>query len=129
MTEKKNIWESILGKYGQGMSTEYVVREVLLGVTICFAQIPESVAFAFMANIKPPIALHAAWVVGFICSAFGGRPGMVNGATGAFAAIVGTFIPPAGTGNNGPGVELLFPSATRSRPQSLFLKPLEGSLR
>ena len=50
-----------------------------------------------MANIKPPIALHAAWIVGFICSAFGGRPGMVNGATGAFAAIVGTFIPPAGT--------------------------------
>ncbi|CAE7633648.1 APX8 [Symbiodinium sp. CCMP2456] len=95
---------------GEGLSTEYVIREVLLGVTICFAQIPESVAFAFMANIKPPIALHAAWIVGFICSAFGGRPGMVNGATGAFAAIIGTFIPPAGTGNNGEGVELLFPS-------------------
>ena len=61
------------------------------------------VAFAFMANIKPPIALHAAWIVGFICSAFGGRPGMVNGATGAFAAIVGTFIPPAGGGWRGLG--------------------------
>lgn len=106
----KSIFERYLGKYGEGLSTEYVIREVLLGVTICFAQIPESVAFAFMANIKPPIALHAAWIVGFICSAFGGRPGMVNGATGAFAAIIGTFIPPAGTGNNGEGVELLFPS-------------------
>jgi len=93
-----------------GWTREYVAREVLLGVTICFAQIPESVAFAFMANIKPPIALHAAWMVGLICSVFGGRPGMVNGATGAFAAIVGTFIPNAGTGNNGPGIELLFPS-------------------
>ncbi|CAJ1438663.1 unnamed protein product [Effrenium voratum] len=105
-----NVFQKVFGKYAEGVTTEYVIREVLLGVTICFAQIPESVAFAFMANIKPPIALHAAWIVGFICSAFGGRPGMVNGATGAFAAIVGTFIPPAGTGNNGPGVELLFPS-------------------
>eukprot|EP00438_Fugacium_kawagutii_P012211 Skav207869 [mRNA] locus=scaffold1988:154395:156320:+ [translate_table: standard] len=110
MADSGTVWTKLFGKYGQGMSTEYIVREVLLGVTICFAQIPESVAFAFMANIKPPIALHAAWIVGFICSAFGGRPGMVNGATGAFAAIVGTFIPPAGTGNNGEGVELLFPS-------------------
>jgi len=94
----------------KGMSWDYIVREVLLGVTICFAQIPESVAFAFMAHVKPPIALHAAWMVGLICSLFGGRPGMVNGATGAFAAIIGTFIPNAGTGENGPGVELLFPS-------------------
>eukprot|EP00913_Durusdinium_trenchii_P021460 g20168.t1 len=108
--DPESVWQKIFGKYAEGLTTEYVVREVLLGLTICFAQIPESVAFAFMANIKPPIALHAAWIVGFICSAFGGRPGMVNGATGAFAAIVGTFIPPAGTGNNGEGVELLFPS-------------------
>ena len=46
---------------------------------------PESVAFAFMAHIKPPIALHAAWIVGLICTVFGGRSGMVNGAEGAFA--------------------------------------------
>jgi len=94
----------------KGYTAEYVTREVLLGVTICFAQIPESVAFAFMAHVKPHIALHAAWMVGFICSAFGGRPGMVNGATGAFAAIIGTFVTQGGTGNNGDGVELLFPS-------------------
>jgi len=102
--------KEILAARTEGLTMEYVTREVLLGVTICFAQIPESVAFAFMANVKPPIALHAAWMVGLICSVFGGRPGMVNGATGAFAAIIGTFIPNAGTGNNGPGVELLFPS-------------------
>lgn len=214
---EESVWQKIFGKYAEGLTTEYVVREVLLGLTICFAQIPESVAFAFMAtqltntqtdnlvqavdlgmlwssknaryaivdlsscqvvalvlvpyqscpcrfgilplvaigpvlhqggsgpprysrflhgpsdssptalegrsarppeaNIKPPIALHAAWIVGFICSAFGGRPGMVNGATGAFAAIVGTFIPPAGTGNNGEGVELLFPSVAWHRPR------------
>lgn len=98
------------GTAESGWKVDYITREVLLGITICFAQIPESIAFAYMANIKPSIALHAAWMVGIICSVFGGRPGMVNGATGAFAAIIGTFIPSAGTGNNGEGVELLFPS-------------------
>jgi SulP family sulfate permease len=89
----------------------YVLKECLLGATIGFAQIPESVAFAYMAHIKPPLALHAAWMVGLICSIFGGRPGMVNGATGAFAAIIGTFLPkPDKAGGNGEGVELLFPS-------------------
>uniref|UniRef100_A0A7S2F2H0 SLC26A/SulP transporter domain-containing protein n=1 Tax=Alexandrium andersonii TaxID=327968 RepID=A0A7S2F2H0_9DINO len=89
----------------------FVKNEVLLGITICFAQIPESVAFAFMAHIKPHIAIHAAWVVGLICSLFGGRTGMVNGAEGAFAAIIATMIPPpAQQGGNGAGIELLFPS-------------------
>jgi len=94
-----------------GYTTQYVTKETLLGLTIGFAQIPESVAFAFLANIKPPIALHAAWMVGLFCSLFGGRPGMVNGATGAFAAIIATFLPePLEDGGNGLGVETLFPS-------------------
>mmetsp|Transcript_468 Transcript_468/g.1305 ORF Transcript_468/g.1305 Transcript_468/m.1305 type:complete len:597 (-) Transcript_468:69-1859(-) len=89
----------------------YVKNEVSLGLTICFAQIPESVAFAFMAHIKPHIAIHAAWVVGLICSLFGGRTGMVNGAEGAFAAIISTMIPePTTPGGNGDNIELLFPS-------------------
>jgi MFS superfamily sulfate permease-like transporter len=94
-----------------GITPTYVIKECLLGATIGFAQIPESVAFAYLANIKPPLALHAAWMVGLICSLFGGRPGMVNGATGAFAAIIGTFLPkPDKAGGNGDGIELLFPS-------------------
>ncbi len=90
---------------------DFIKTEVLLGITICFAQIPESVAFAFMAHIKPPVALHAAWVVGLICTVFGGRSGMVNGAEGAFAAIISTLVDlPEEKGGNGEGVELLFPS-------------------
>ena len=90
---------------------EFVKTEVLLGITICFAQIPESVAFAFMAHIKPPVALHAAWVVGLICTLLGGRSGMVNGAEGAFAAIISTLVAePEQPGQNGAGIELLFPS-------------------
>ena len=90
---------------------EFVKTEVLLGITICFAQVPESVAFAFMAHIKPPVALHAAWVVGLICTLLGGRSGMVNGAEGAFAAIISTMVAePDIPGGNGAGIELLFPS-------------------
>lgn len=90
---------------------EFLKTEILLGITICFAQVPESVAFAFMAHIKPPVALHAAWVVGLICTLFGGRSGMVNGAEGAFAAIISTMVAvPTTQGGNGEGIELLFPS-------------------
>jgi len=95
----------------EGWTVKHVTKEVLLGLTIGFAQIPESVAFAFLAHVKPPIALHAAWMIGLVCSIFGGRPAMVNGATGAFAAIISTFLPPpVENGGNGAGIELLFPS-------------------
>ena len=90
---------------------EVWVREVLLGIIICFAQVPESIAFAYMAHVRPPVAMHAAWVVGLICGLFGGRPGMVNGATGAFAAIINTFLSkPEDPGGNAKEIELLFPS-------------------
>jgi SulP family sulfate permease len=108
---KKGGFAGFLEANMEGVTKEYIVREVLLGTTIGFAQVPESVAFAFLANVAPPIALHSAWMVGLMCSLFGGRPGMVNGATGAFAAIIGTFLPePTIDGGNGAGVELLFPS-------------------
>lgn len=49
--------------------------------------------------------------MGIVCGLLGGRPGMVNGATGAFAAIIKSFLaPPASEGGNGAGIELLFPT-------------------
>ncbi len=90
---------------------DFLKKEILLGVTICFAQIPESVAFAFMAHVAPPVALHAAWIVGIIGVLLGGRSGMVEGAEGAFAAIIATFVDkPEQRGMNGANVELLFPA-------------------
>lgn len=84
-------------------------NELLLGLIIACAQIPESVAFAFLANVDPSIAIHSAWVMGLICGLFGGRPAMINGATGAFAAIISTFVKePSTTGRSGDGVEVLF---------------------
>lgn len=97
--------------WSAGEKFSFVKTEVLLGITICFAQVPESVAFAIMAHIKPPVALHAAWVVGLICTIFGGRSGMVNGAEGAYAAIISTFVDvPTEDLGNGDGILLLFPS-------------------
>ncbi|XP_065176004.1 putative sulfate transporter YbaR [Sycon ciliatum] len=84
-------------------------NELILGFIIAFAQIPESVAFAFLAGLEPSIAIHSAWIMGLICAIFGGRPAMINGATGAFASIIGTFITqPAVSGRSGEGVETLF---------------------
>ncbi|KAG8469992.1 hypothetical protein KFE25_006447 [Diacronema lutheri] len=89
----------------------YVKTEVLLGVVISFAQVPESVSFAFLAHVRPAVALHSAWIVGLVCALFGGRPGMIHGASGAFAAVIATFLSkPNALGESGDGVELLFPS-------------------
>eukprot|EP00923_Selenidium_pygospionis_P037908 GHVN01066337.1.p1 GENE.GHVN01066337.1~~GHVN01066337.1.p1 ORF type:complete len:634 (+),score=59.17 GHVN01066337.1:3438-5339(+) len=73
-------------------SASYYIKETTIGLIISFAQVPESVAFAFMAKVEPAVALHAAWIVGVISSCFGGRSGMISGATGAMAAVVGSFV-------------------------------------
>ncbi len=63
-------------------------NEVLSGLTVALALIPEAVAFAFIAGLSPLTGLYAAFVMGFITSIFGGRPGMISGATGAVAVVI-----------------------------------------
>jgi SulP family sulfate permease len=62
--------------------------EVLSGLTVATALIPEAVAFALIAGLSPLTGLYAAFVVGLITSVFGGRPGMISGATGAIAVVL-----------------------------------------
>jgi SulP family sulfate permease len=62
--------------------------EVLSGLTVALALIPEAVAFALIAGLSPLTGLYAAFVVGLITSIFGGRPGMISGATGAIAVVI-----------------------------------------
>lgn len=62
--------------------------EVLSGLTVAMALIPEAVAFALIAGLSPLVGLYAAFVVGLITSIFGGRPGMISGATGAIAVVL-----------------------------------------
>ena len=62
--------------------------EILSGLTVALALIPEAVAFAFIAGLSPLTGLYAAFVMGFVTSIFGGRPGMISGATGAVAIVI-----------------------------------------
>lgn len=62
--------------------------EVLSGLTVALALIPEAVAFAFIAGLSPLTGLYAAFMVGLVTSIFGGRPGMISGATGAVAVVI-----------------------------------------
>ena len=62
--------------------------ELLAGLTVALALVPEAVAFAFVAGVDPLVGLYAAFIVGLITAAFGGRPGMISGATGALAVVM-----------------------------------------
>ena len=62
--------------------------EVLSGLTVALALVPEAVAFAFVAGVEPLVGLYAALMVGLVTSIFGGRPGMISGATGALAVVM-----------------------------------------
>jgi SulP family sulfate permease len=62
--------------------------DILSGLTVALALVPEAVAFAFVAGVNPLVGLYAAFMVGIITSVFGGRPGMISGATGAMAVVM-----------------------------------------
>ncbi len=62
--------------------------EVLSGITVALALVPEAVAFALIAGLSPLTGLYAAFVVGLVASLLGGRPGMISGATGAVAVVI-----------------------------------------
>lgn len=63
-------------------------NEVLSGLTVALALIPEAIAFALIAGLSPLTGLYAAFSVGLITAVFGGRPGMISGATGAIAVVI-----------------------------------------
>ena len=62
--------------------------EVLSGLTVALALVPEAVAFALIAGLSPLTGLYAAFVLGLVTSVLGGRPVMISGATGAIAVVV-----------------------------------------
>ena len=66
--------------------------ELLAGLTVALALVPEAVAFAFVAGVHPLVGLYAAFIVGLITAAIGGRPGMISGATGALAVVMVSLV-------------------------------------
>lgn len=69
-----------------------VKNDVLSGITVALALVPEAVAFAFVAGVDPLVGLYAAFMMGLITSIFGGRPGMISGATGALAVVMVSLV-------------------------------------
>ncbi len=67
-------------------------NDILSGLTVALALVPEAVAFAFVAGVDPLVGLYAAFMIGLITSVFGGRPGMISGATGALAVVMVSLV-------------------------------------
>ena len=73
-------------------NTYNVKNDVLSGITVALALVPEAVAFAFVAGVEPMVGLYAAFMMGLLTSIFGGRPGMISGATGATAVVMVSLV-------------------------------------
>lgn len=78
-----------------------VKHDILSGLTVALALVPEAVAFAFVAGVEPLVGLYGAFMMGLLASIFGGRPGMISGATGAMAVVMVALV-------SQHGVEYLF---------------------
>ena len=80
-----------------GASISLFRVEILAGLTVALALVPEAIAFAFVAGVSPLSGLYAAFIVGLITALIGGRPGMISGATGALAVVMVALVADHGT--------------------------------
>ncbi len=87
------------GKYGDfsvapgvKLDAAQIRTELLSGLTVALALVPEAVAFAFVAGVHPLVGLYAAFIVGLVTALIGGRPGMISGATGALAVVMVSLV-------------------------------------
>lgn len=83
--------------------TANIKDDLLSGLTVALALVPEAIAFAFVAGVSPIIGLYSAFFMGLLTAIFGGRPGMISGATGAMAVVVVVLV-------KDHGVQYLFPT-------------------
>lgn len=70
------------------LTAREIKTNLLSGLTVALAMVPEAIAFALIAHVSPLTGLYAAVIVCLITAAFGGRPGMISGATGALAVVM-----------------------------------------
>ncbi len=86
-----------------------VKDDILSGLTVAIALVPEAVAFAFIAGVSPVVGLYGAFMMGLVTAVIGGRPGMISGATGATAIVMVSLVK-IGTdmGGEGAGLQYLF---------------------
>ncbi len=63
-------------------------NDILSGLVVAVALVPEAIAFSFIAQVSPIVGLYAAFILGLITAIMGGKPGMISGATGAVAIVL-----------------------------------------
>ncbi len=87
-----------------------VKNDLLSGITVALALVPEAVAFAFVAGVSPVVGLYGAFMMGIITAIFGGRPGMISGATGAMAVVMVHLVSEGNSlgGSDTAGLQFLF---------------------
>ena len=74
--------------YKELQDKKQLKTDLLSGLTVALALVPEAIAFSFVAKVDPMIGLHAAFIVWLLTAIFGGRPGMISGATWALAVVM-----------------------------------------
>ncbi|MDI6723773.1 MAG: SulP family inorganic anion transporter [Methanobacterium sp.] len=79
---------SLMNKIKNKTNNLNTKNEILSGTTVALALVPEAIAFSIIANVSPLVGLYTAFIVGLITALFGGRPGMISGATGAVAVVI-----------------------------------------
>lgn len=87
-----------------------IKNDILSGLTVALALVPEAVTFAFVAGISPIVGLYGAFMMGLVTSIFGGRPGMISGATGAMAVVMVHLVSEGNVlgGSDSMGLQYLF---------------------
>lgn len=87
-----------------------IKNDLLSGITVALALVPEAVAFAFVAGISPIVGLYGAFMTGLVTAIFGGRPGMISGATGAMAVVMVSLVSQGNElgGTESAGLQYLF---------------------
>lgn len=66
--------------------------DVLSGLVVALALIPEAIAFSIIAGVDPKVGLYASFCIAVVISFVGGRPGMISAATGAMALVMVTLV-------------------------------------
>ncbi|MEH6732848.1 MAG: SulP family inorganic anion transporter [Pseudoalteromonas distincta] len=66
--------------------------DVLAGIVVALALIPEAIAFSIIAGVDPKVGLYASFCIAVIIAFVGGRPGMISAATGAMALLMVTLV-------------------------------------
>lgn len=77
-----------LRRFQQSWTPQLLRLNIFSGLTVALAMVPEAIAFSFVADVPPLVGLYAAFVMCLVTAVFGGRPGMISGATGALAVVL-----------------------------------------